>query len=483
MAFGIFSKSSKVTLYKTKTNFEEKIAKMSQKKELYRSIAEQKLKSFSIGNMGKRGISKKEQEEMKKKQEELEVKNVYQEFVSTFEDAPSAKMNKTWIKAGTFNAGNRKEDFSDKGKVYKPQAKLDYNALKRDNKPGGPSTSSASDSKRPEKPGKKKEKEKKKSNLEIFKEELKAMQEEREERHRIKGMLKSSLPSASAASIASKESSYLGDIGDKLGSHDTGDPNTTNLYLGNLSPRLTEQQLLELFGKYGPLASIKIMWPRTEDEKARNRNCGFVAYMSRKDGERALSHLLGKNIDNFEMKMGWGKPVPIPLQPIYIPPTLLRLTMPPEPTGLPFNCLPEYENEENFDKMLYNSKIKVVIPADRTQLCLINRMVEFVIREGPMFEAMIMNREMNNRNFQFLFENKSPEHIYYRWRLYSMLQGKCFALFCTLTCTHFALFLKVITKMTGIRKNSGCSKVGLCGFLQLKISTLPVCRIMYLKCH
>ena len=39
---------------------------------------------------------------------------------------------------------------------------------------------------RPEKPGKKKANEKKKSNLEIFKEELKAMQEEREERHRIK---------------------------------------------------------------------------------------------------------------------------------------------------------------------------------------------------------------------------------------------------------------------------------------------------------
>ena len=135
------------------------------------------------------------------------------------------------------------------------------------------------------------------------------MQEEREERHRIKGMLRSSggsgssnLPPSSMSSAntnsnttsSSKDNSYLGDIGDKLGSHDIGDPNTTNLYLGNLSPRLTEQQLLELFGKYGPLASIKIMWPRTEDEKARGRNCGFVAYMSRKDGERALTHLLGK---------------------------------------------------------------------------------------------------------------------------------------------------------------------------------------------
>jgi hypothetical protein len=44
-------------------------------------------------------------------------------------------------------------------------------------------------------------------------------------------------------------------------------------------------------------ASIKIMWPRTEDEKSRGKNCGFVAYMSRKDGERALKALLGKDVD------------------------------------------------------------------------------------------------------------------------------------------------------------------------------------------
>jgi len=39
------------------------------------------------------------------------------------------------------------------------------------------------------------------------------------------------------------------------------------------------------------------MWPRTEDEKSRGKNCGFVAYMSRKDGERALKTLLGKDVD------------------------------------------------------------------------------------------------------------------------------------------------------------------------------------------
>ncbi|PIO27077.1 hypothetical protein AB205_0057140 [Aquarana catesbeiana] len=50
-------------------------------------------------------------------------------------------------------------------------------------------------------------------------------------------------------------------------------------------------------------------------------------------------------------------------------------------------------------------------------------MIEFVVREGPMFEAMIMNREINNPMFRFLFENQTPAHVYYRWKLYSILQG------------------------------------------------------------
>ena len=89
-----------------------------------RSIAEQKLKAFSIGSMGKAGRSKKDQDEIKKKQDEEEVHKVYKEFVSTFEDAPSSKLNKSWVKAGTFNAGNRKEDTTDKGTLYKPTSKL-----------------------------------------------------------------------------------------------------------------------------------------------------------------------------------------------------------------------------------------------------------------------------------------------------------------------------------------------------------------------
>lgn len=51
--------------------------------------------------------------------------------------------------------------------------------------------------------------------------------------------------------------------------------------------------LCQEFGRYGPLASVKIMWPRTDEERARERNCGFVAFMNRRDAERALNNLNG----------------------------------------------------------------------------------------------------------------------------------------------------------------------------------------------
>lgn len=47
----------------------------------------------------------------------------------------------------------------------------------------------------------------------------------------------------------------------------------------------------------------------------------------------------------YEMKLGWGKGVPIPPFPIYIPPKLLAMTMPPPPSGLPFNAQPLYRDK------------------------------------------------------------------------------------------------------------------------------------------
>lgn len=171
------------------------------------------------------------------------------------------------------------------------------------------------------------------------------MHEERAERTKLKPMAKSMMQSDTTLTAFTREPAEA--PAPTYGSMDNGDPNTTNIYLGNLSPKITEQQLMEIFGRYGPLASIKIMWPRSEEEKQRGRNCGFVAYMSRLDAERALRCLNGRDVMGYEMKLGWGKSVSILTYPIYIPPTLMQHYMPPPPSGLPFNAQPQPNEAEN----------------------------------------------------------------------------------------------------------------------------------------
>ncbi|XP_035692816.1 U2 snRNP-associated SURP motif-containing protein-like isoform X3 [Branchiostoma floridae] len=413
---------------------------------MLQSISEQKLKAFSVGRMNqKKTLSKKEQEELKKKEEEKAAAQVFEEFVASFEDSAS-QGPKTWVRGNTINPETKKETTSSKkGALYKPASRLPLP------EPSISAIMKREQEKKAETAKKKKEKDKKKSNLELFKEELKIIQEEREERHRLKkqmfgvsdlaGRQSRFEPLSETSFLSLSKPTMLEDY--QSGSHDTGDPSTTNLYIGNINPKMTEEMLCQEFGKFGPLASVKIMWPRTEEERARNRNCGFVAYMNRKDAERALNALRDKEIMSFKIQLGWGKAVPIPPHPVYIPPAMVELALPPPPSGLPFNAQPKQPlppdkrpppgmilngpppgmPQEEFDQTLYNAVVKVVIPTERPLLQLIHRMIEFVVREGPMFEAMIMNREINNPMFRFLFENQSPAHVYYRWKLFSILQG------------------------------------------------------------
>lgn len=177
------------------------------------------------------------------------------------------------------------------------------------------------------------------------------MQEEREERYKYKSLAKSMLQTDATLTAFTREPADSAQP-PTYGSMDNGDPNTTNIYLGNLSPKITEQQLMEIFGRYGPLASIKIMWPRSEEEKQRGRNCGFVAYMSRLDAERALRCLNGRDVMGYEMKLGWGKSVSILTYPIYIPPSLMQHYLPPPNSGLPFNAQPQPNEAENVSDII-----------------------------------------------------------------------------------------------------------------------------------
>lgn len=130
-----------------------------------KKINEQKLQAFAIGAMGKRPLSKKEQEDRRKREEETAAAHAFKEFVETFQEAPST-VSKVWVKAGTYDAGSRREDHREKGKLYKPTVKIEEKSTAE--KAQEYAKLLSNDAKR-DSLLKKKNQEKKKSNLELLK--------------------------------------------------------------------------------------------------------------------------------------------------------------------------------------------------------------------------------------------------------------------------------------------------------------------------
>ncbi|KAK7202401.1 hypothetical protein BZA70DRAFT_286088 [Myxozyma melibiosi] len=67
--------------------------------------------------------------------------------------------------------------------------------------------------------------------------------------------------------------------------------------------------------------------------------------------------------------------------------------------------------------------VHVQYPSSLKDLRRIHAMVENVKKHGPEFEAAIMHRERMNPDFAFLFDCDLPEHVYYRWKLWSLCSG------------------------------------------------------------
>lgn len=117
--------------------------------------------------------------------------------------------------------------------------------------------------------------------------------------------------------------------------------------MGNLAPDVDETVLAREFGRFGPIASLKILWPRTDEERARGRNSGFIAFMARRDAEvrkrcpqamrvlrwarraqasasaalalqDALREMDGAILHDSEIRCGWSKPVRLPTVPLYV---------------------------------------------------------------------------------------------------------------------------------------------------------------------
>ena len=78
-----------------------------------------------------------------------------------------------------------------------------------------------------------------------------------------------------------------------------------NIYVGNISWQLTEEDLTTAFAEYGTVDSAKII---TDRETGRSKGFGFVEMSDSGAAEKAIEGLNGKELDGRAMKVNESKP-------------------------------------------------------------------------------------------------------------------------------------------------------------------------------
>lgn len=216
------------------------------------------------------------------------------------------------------------------------------------------------------------------------------------------------------------------------------------------------------------------MWPRTAEERARNRNTGFVCFMHRQDAEDAMDALC--DADPLEtgrrMRLTWGKNVKRTVQfgtggvPTHFRKKPRSDGKRAEGLGLTSAQKSALENEDmgssqhggsavnssvtslenlhgqpvasqlagpTYDPAQHAATAIIVnAPSDPRRMKFITTIASFIAKDGSALEQKLIEREMHNPEFQFLLPNddcdqeRMSDHIFYRWRVYAFAQGDGF---------------------------------------------------------
>ena len=78
-----------------------------------------------------------------------------------------------------------------------------------------------------------------------------------------------------------------------------------NLYVGNLSYDMSEENLRSEFAEYGEVQSAKII---TDKFTGRSRGFGFVEMNSDDEGKKAMEALNGKDFEGRELVVNEARP-------------------------------------------------------------------------------------------------------------------------------------------------------------------------------
>ncbi|EIM81231.1 uncharacterized protein STEHIDRAFT_67204 [Stereum hirsutum FP-91666 SS1] len=266
-----------------------------------KQVDDQKLSQYAQGTARKSKREKeKEAAEAKRREEEENAARAYAEFLDAFEgeEVSKKRTGANFVKSGGSKEGQDVE-------VYRPSQHRVENTSRsaRAIQPPSPPAEPRPKGKRA---------------MDAFLEEIKREQADREARY-----------SKTAAIGHGRSVTAMAAYEGQSGSKDRGDPETSNVFVANLPPHVTEQSLGIFFARAGPVGSVKIMWPRgdtgqgpgadmTSSRRTKNAGLsGFVSYMKRRDAEEALREFDGFEWGGSVLRVGWSKAVPVAAKPMF----------------------------------------------------------------------------------------------------------------------------------------------------------------------
>jgi RNA recognition motif-containing protein len=78
-----------------------------------------------------------------------------------------------------------------------------------------------------------------------------------------------------------------------------------NIYVGNLSYGMSEDELRQAFSAHGEVSSVKILMDR---ETGRSRGFGFVEMPNQNEAEAAIAQLNGKDVGGRALRINEARP-------------------------------------------------------------------------------------------------------------------------------------------------------------------------------
>jgi len=171
---------------------------------------------------------------------------------------------------------------------------------------------------------------------------------------------------------------------------ETGPPPCRNLWLGNINPEISEEQIRSAFSTFGTIEKVRIIPAK---------NCAFVNFSTLDAAMNAKNQMQGATLIDRPVKINFGKEttkegdkkdsgigdLSKPLEP-----ERPKIPAPP-PQGPP---------PENPDDKLT-----------------IDKLAEYVAKNGLKFEYMMQDKQKENPKYKFI-EEGHPHNSYYRFRIW-----------------------------------------------------------------